>query len=496
MDNGSRCVIQLPQKRKPGSTSGNRVPIHILLAKSAFVNIFLFFFSGEIAVKTHRFALIGHPVGHSMSPFLHARLFALAGADAQYGMEDIPPENLAGAVPGLRALDGFNLTIPHKRAVIPLLDALDPKAAETGSVNTVKNDGGRLTGFTTDGEGFRLALENAGVPLAGNVVVLGAGGAARAVAFEAARAGARVTVASRQHSAEAAAALCADLRAKFPGARAESRLISHLRGSWDILVNTTPAGMYPHTESCAAPEELVASSACVFDAVYNPGETLLLAAARRLGKQAVGGVGMLVGQAAAAEGIWLGAHFSDGDFSRLCAETSLELRKKFGNVVLCGFMGSGKTTCGRLLAEETGRRFVDLDDFIERRAGRTVAEIFAQQGEAAFRDLEARAVRELSHMQGLVVAAGGGTLLQPENAAALRANGVIVLLDISLQTARERLKGDSARPLLHRDDGSDAVGDLYRARAERYRAAADLTAAADGAPQETVRAVRSLLTPS
>ena len=446
-------------------------------------------------MKTRHFALIGHPVAHSMSPFLHSRHFALARADARYGKEDVPPERLADSIPRLRGLDGFNITIPHKRAIIPLLDALDPKAAEAGSVNTVKNDGGRLTGFTTDGEGFRLALESAGVPLAGNVAVLGAGGAARAVAFEAAHAGARVAVASRPHSAEAAAALCTELRAKIPGARAESCLIPELGGRWDVLVNATPAGMYPHTEACAAPEELVARAACVFDAVYNPGETALLAAAKRLGKKAVGGVGMLVGQAAAAEEIWLGARFSGGDFARLCAETSLELRKSFGNVVLCGFMGSGKTTCGRLLAEATGRRFVDLDDFIERREGMTVAEIFAQKGEPAFRELETRAVRELSLAAGLVIAAGGGTLLQKENADALRANGVIVLLDVSLETARGRLKGDSSRPLLHRG-GADAIGGLYRARAGLYRSAADLTADADGTPEETIRAVRELLAPA
>lgn len=444
-------------------------------------------------METHRFTLIGHPVEHSMSPFLHSRLFALAGVDAQYDKRDIPPEHLADSISDLRGLDGFNITIPHKRAIIPLLDALDAKAAEAGSVNTVKNDCGRLVGYTTDGAGFRRALEHAGVPLAGNIAVLGAGGAARAVAFEAAHAGARVTIASRPHSAEAAAALCAELRTKIPNAHADCCLISELHGRWDVLVNATPAGMYPHTETCAAPEELVADAACVFDAVYNPGETVILATAKRLGKKAVGGVGMLVGQAVAAEEIWLGVHFSGGVFGRLCGETSLELRKQFGNIVLCGFMGSGKTTCGRLLAEQTGRRFIDLDDWIAQREGMSVAEIFAQKGEPAFRELEAQAVRELSRTQGLVIAAGGGTLLQTKNADALRANGVIILLDVSLETARCRLKNDSTRPLLHWGDSADAVGELYRARAELYHSAADLTVTADGTPEETVRAIRGLL---
>ncbi|HBQ45543.1 MAG TPA: shikimate dehydrogenase, partial [Ruminococcaceae bacterium] len=155
-------------------------------------------------MEPKNFAVIGHPVGHTMSPFIHARLFALCGVRARYGALDIPPESLAASLPRLRALDGCNVTIPHKRAILPLLDGVDKKAAAAGSVNTVKSEGGRLTGFTTDGEGFRRALEAAGIPLRGKVTVLGAGGAARACAFEAALAGCRVTVAARAHSLPAA----------------------------------------------------------------------------------------------------------------------------------------------------------------------------------------------------------------------------------------------------------------------------------------------------
>lgn len=270
-------------------------------------------------MNTCSFALIGHPIGHSMSPFLHSKLFALSGVNASYTLHDISPENLASSVPFLRTLDGFNITIPHKETIIRFLDSLDPRAEEAGSVNTVKNVDGRLIGYTTDGEGFRRALEFAGVPLGGRVAILGAGGAARAIAFEAAHAGARITVAAREHSLPSAQRLCAELRAKIPGTTAESCLISNLSGTWDLLVNATPAGMIPHPETCAASEELVANSACVFDAVYNPDETKLLSIAKRLGKKAVGGVGMLVCQAAAAEEIWLGTHFSAKDLQALFA---------------------------------------------------------------------------------------------------------------------------------------------------------------------------------
>lgn len=438
------------------------------------------------------FGLIGHPVGHTMSPFIHSRLFALCGNRASYRAEDIPPEGLAAALPRLRLLDGFNLTIPHKQAIIPFLDGLDKKARRFGSVNTVKTEGGTMTGFTTDGEGFRRALEAAGAPLGGKVAVLGAGGAARAIVFEAALAGCEITVATREHSAPAAEKLCEDIRREIPDVRIGSCLISGLRGSRDLLVNATPLGMFPHPEGCAAGEDVARDSACVFDAVYNPAETALLRLAESLGKKAVGGMGMLIFQAAAAQEIWLGSHFADGDLLRLCADAELERKKKFGGAVLCGFMGSGKTTVGRLLAERTGRRFVDLDRWIEEKQGKPVSRIFDEKGEPFFRKLEKSAVRELSAQPDLVLAAGGGTLLDKENAAALRANGIVIFLDASLETVKRRLQGDTSRPLLHGGKGN-ALEALYAARRETYLAVSDLTVQADGAPLAVAQEAQDLL---
>lgn len=443
-----------------------------------------------------KFALIGHPVGHTMSPFIHSRLFALCGEDASYDVLDFPPEELSGSLPRLHDFSGFNVTIPHKQAIIPLLDSCDAKAEEFGSVNTVKNESGRLKGFTTDGEGFRLALEAGGGSLCGKVAVLGAGGAARAIAFELAHAGAEITIAARPHSAEAAARLCADLQQKIPGTKAGHCLISDLHGPLDLLVNATPAGMYPHADSCAAEEELIERSACVFDAVYNPGRTKLLALAEKHEKKTVGGIGMLVCQAAAAETIWFGVHFSAKSLAELSRETSFEMKKKFGNIILCGFMGCGKTTCGRLLAQKTGRQFLDLDEYIEQKAGMPVARIFAKQGEPAFRSMERQAVQKLSLSGGMVIAAGGGTLLQKENAEDFRANGVVVFLDASLEAVRERLREDTARPLLHPADGIDRTAELYENRRPLYRAAADLVLSADGSPEQNTAALVEAVKPA
>lgn len=275
------------------------------------------------------FAVVGHPIGHTMSPFIQSRLFSLSGVDGRYGALDVAPESLEGFLSRRSGWNGFNFTIPHKRTIIPFLDMLDRKAEMIGSVNTVKIKNGRLTGYSTDGDGFRLSLQASGIPLKGRAVILGAGGAARAIAFESALAGCGVTVAAREHSFLAAVELCADLNRKIPGAQACACRIGKIDGTMDLLVNATPAGMYPDVTSCAAGEDLVQRAGCVFDAVYNPQDTVLIRLAKKHGVPAVGGMAMLVWQAAAAQTIWTGARFQESEINRLCEDSILEMKNKF-----------------------------------------------------------------------------------------------------------------------------------------------------------------------
>lgn len=154
------------------------------------------------------------------------------------------------------------------------------------------------------------------------------------------------------------------------------------------------------------------------------------------------------------------------------------------NVILCGFMGCGKTTVGRALAEKAGYRFADMDDLIEKEQGKSIARIFKEEGEAAFRRMETETARKLSAQSRLVVAAGGGALLNPENAALFRATGVIVLLDLPVEALQERLKDDTSRPLLQKPDRNALIRELYEKRMPLYRAAADLAICADFPPGE------------
>lgn len=152
------------------------------------------------------------------------------------------------------------------------------------------------------------------------------------------------------------------------------------------------------------------------------------------------------------------------------------------SIVLCGFMGSGKSTVGKLLAEKLGCTFTDMDTYIENKANMTVSEIFSAFGEETFRKMETEAAEELAHKPGQVIAAGGGTLLSPKNVSIFKGNSIIVLLDAPLAVIRERLKEDTTRPLLNRPDRDEAIQKLYDSRMPLYRSAADVTVFAGNSP--------------
>lgn len=437
------------------------------------------------------FAVIGHPIAHTMSPFIHKRLFFLSGKEAEYGVLDIAPDNLAEKLGELKSLDGFNITIPHKQAIMHYLDEVDEKAKFFHSVNTVKNENGRLTGYTTDGIGFCKALKFAGVDSGGRTVILGAGGAARVLAFEAVLSGGRVTVAAR--NLPAAQKLRDDLNQATDSARADCCLLDEISGSIDLLANATPVGMYPNIDACPVSEQVIRKSACVFDAVYNPKETVLLRLARKNGIKTVGGMEMLVWQAAAAHEIWYGAEFRAQDIEAICADAAKEMKKKFGNIILCGFMGCGKTSVGNKLAKMMNRTFVDMDQYIEQQEGATVSQIFAERGEAEFRRLECEAAKALSRKSGLILAAGGGTLLNPDNAAVLKETGIIIFLDAELKAIKRRLAGSQTRPLLAGPNRNEIIEKLYHQRINTYRATADFIVPANDNISTVAKRIQNLL---
>ena len=274
------------------------------------------------------YAVIGHPIGHTMSPFIHKRLFEMKGIQADYSVYDIAPQDLKHKMQDLKKLDGFNITIPHKQAVIPFLDTLSSRASLYQSVNTVKNSG-ELQGFTTDPLGFLSALRHAGIPLKGRVVILGAGGAARTMAYEAVMAGCSVVIAVRRQTLLHAASLSGSIRCDVHSGDTETCRIDCLSGHIDLLVNATPVGMYPHANELPVSRRVLENTDYVFDAVYNPLETKLLKTAEECGCRVLGGLSMLVWQAAEAHKIWDGSQYTDDEINALCSETEQELRRLF-----------------------------------------------------------------------------------------------------------------------------------------------------------------------
>ena len=382
------------------------------------------------------YGLLGERLGHSFSPQIHRDL---AGYD--YQLLPTPPEAVEDLF-ARRAFQGLNVTIPYKRTVMPLCDEIDPRAAAIGAVNTVVNRNGRLTGYNTDIDGFLYMARRAGVDMAGKkVVILGSGGTSRTARAAAGELGAReiVTVSRR-------------------GEDNYQNLSRHADAQ--VLVNTTPVGMYPNWGQSPVSLESFPALEGVLDVVYNPLRTALLLQAEERGLPRSCGLPMLVAQAKRAAELFTGQNIDD---SR--AEAVLHgLRAQFTSIVLIGMPGCGKTTVGRTLAGKLGRTFVDLDEEIVRRAGMSIPEIFAREGEAGFRERESALVREFGERTGLVVSTGGGVVTRRENYIPLKQNGLL----LHLRRDPAALPTDG-RPLSQ----ATAPEELWRRRAPLYAAFAD-----------------------
>lgn len=263
----------------------------------------------RISARTLRFAVLGESLAHTWSPQIHNSLFAVAGIDAVYLPVTVPGDKLPSAVDVLRScFAGFNVTIPFKERIIPLLDGVDEAVRACGAVNTVENRGGRLIGHITDGLGMLRAVEEGGVSTREiDVLILGGGGAARVAGYEFLERGCRVTYAVR--SVEKGQALVRSLADTQRDGMARLRVcpLGDVPETYDLLVNCTPVGMYPKTDACPVSEDVIARCGAVFDAVYNPRRTQLIQHAVQRGIPAVEGLGMLFYQAVEAERFWLGA---------------------------------------------------------------------------------------------------------------------------------------------------------------------------------------------
>ena len=391
--------------------------------------------------------LLGKTLGHSYSPYIHTFL-----GDYSYSLFEKQPDELADFLKH-GDFTGLNVTMPYKKDVIPLCDKLTDCAQKLGAVNTiVRQKDGSLLGHNTDYFGFQSMLKRTGLSVSGKkVLVLGSGGASATAVVVLQESGADVVVISRS------------------GQNNYENIQLHSDAA--VIVNATPVGMYPNAGN--SPVDLSGFSKLegILDIVYNPARTRLMLDAEAMGIPVENGLWMLVAQAKEASERFTGNQIADS----VIADVHSALRKKMENIVLIGMPGCGKSTIGKLLAEETGKTFVDMDAEIERASGMQIPDIFAKFGEEHFRKLETETLAQFGQKSGLVIATGGGCVTRGENHSLLHQNGTIYWIKRDISS----LPTDG-RPLSQ----SGKLNEMYFIRKPLYERFADMVITNDSTPQQ------------
>ena len=347
------------------------------------------------------YGLLGETLSHSYSPKIHGLL-----ADYEYRLFPTAPEELESFLTS-GDFAGLNVTIPYKKAVIPYLAELSPRAQKLGSVNTVvRRADGTLYGDNTDYAGFRYMLTGHEAAVQGKkALVLGSGGAS-------------VTVAQVLRDLGA----CAVVVISRTGEDNYENLERHADAG--VLVNATPVGMYPNNGVSPVDLARLPALSLVADVIYNPAKTALMLQAEALGIPAVGGLSMLVAQAKYSADLFLGRPLPNS----VIRQVEQRIAGQMKNIILIGMPGCGKTVIGKRLAAILGRKWIDLDRKIEAEAGKAIPEIFAEEGEEGFRRRETACVAQICSRSGCVISTGGGVVTRPENRDLLRQNGTVVYL--------------------------------------------------------------------
>ncbi len=382
------------------------------------------------------YGLIGKTLGHSFSKIVHEAL-----TDYGYELYPLPTQEEFHDFMRVKNFRGINVTIPYKQDVIPYCNSLDEKAQAIGAVNTIVNENGVLKGYNTDFDGFLFQCETLGISFQDKVVlILGTGGTFKTV----------WAVAQSQKAKEILVASRSRGEGKLSYAMAQSPEIAE---KIDILINTSPVGMYPHNQEMPVDLSHFPHVSGVIDVIYNPQNSLLVQAGKARGIPSSGGLAMLVAQAKyAAE------YFTQKTIETQAMEKVLgQIAHKQSNLVLVGMPASGKSTIGRKVAQMMHRGFVDLDEALVKKANRSIPEIFAQEGEEAFRSLETEICWEYGKESGLVLSTGGGVVTREENIRALGQNAVFVYITRPIDT----LDVGKHRPL------SQSREDILRLHQER-----------------------------
>ncbi len=399
------------------------------------------------------YGLLGRTLRHSYSPQIHALL-----GDYEYRLFEVEPQDLEAFLKK-REFGGINVTIPYKKDVLPYLSGISDNAKRIGAVNTiiVKEDGG-LYGDNTDYDGFLCLVQKSGFQVKGKkALVLGTGGASLPISAVLSDLGAReVVFISRS------------------GENNYQNLSRHADA--DLIVNTTPVGMYPNNLKAPLSLSEFPNLSGVLDIVYNPQKTKLILDAERLGIPAYSGLLMLVAQGKRAAELFLGHDIPDSETDRIFKKLSTEMQ----NIVLVGMPGCGKTTVGKSLAEQLNRPFFDADEEILKQTGKSAEAWIEACGEAVFRQKETEVLESLCKQSGTVIATGGGAVTVPENADILRQNSIVFFINRDVSALPVE-----GRPL----SKATALSEMYEVRLPLYRGVCDYEIAADDGVDAVVRRI-------
>lgn len=400
--------------------------------------------------------LLGRKLGHSYSPQIHSYLGSYS-----YELFEKEPEALESF---LKKGDftAINVTIPYKKDVIPYLDEISPIARKMGAVNTiVRRSDGTLFGHNTDYFGFASMVQRSGLQLSGKkVLVLGSGGASNTVVAVLRELDANVIIISRS--------------------RENNYNNISLHADAAAIVNTTPVGMYPNAGVSPVDLSIFPKLEGILDVIYNPARTQILLDGEKLGLPCQNGLWMLVAQAKEASEYFTGQKIADSIIEDIYQKLSAQMQ----NIVLIGMPGCGKSTIAALLAKNLGRKCVDADAEIVRLAGKSIPEIFAEDGEEIFRIWETQALEDLGKQSGLIIATGGGCVTRDRNYPLLHQNGTLFWLQRQLN-----ILPTDGRPLSQANN----LTDLYSVRKPLYEAFADHVIENNGSPEETAAAIIACL---
>lgn len=384
------------------------------------------------------YGLIGYPLKHSFSKEIHEMI-----SSYDYDLLEIKKDELENLL--LKAnFKGLNVTIPYKQEVIKYLNEIDSAANSIGAVNTILNDNGKLKGYNTDFYGLLSLINKIGCDIKNkNVLILGTGA-----------------------TSNTAYAVCQYLDACSitKVARKKNNLypdysqINLLNDKFDIIINTTPNGMYPHNnDDLLVDLDKMDNLQAVIDVIYNPINTSLLLQAKERNIKAIGGLYMLVSQAVYASSLFLKREFDKNITEQIYKKILFQKQ----NIVLIGMPSCGKSTIGKILADRLGRDFYDIDDIIIEKNKKNIVDIFKNEGEECFRKYEENAVNSIYQHNGVVISTGGGTILRKNNVDLLKQNGILVFLDRDI----DKLQADQNRPLA---SSINKIKELYSQRYSLY----------------------------